>query len=432
MARQQDPEHDLDPLLRQALRPSSVERTDACLDAETVAAWADGALRWDEVAAVEQHASDCARCRTVLAAVVRSDVDAPGPVRDAAASPLPWWRRWQLAWLVPITATATAVAVYIASPDAPAPTQPGLSSRVGMASDNATDKARAEAEAGLANVVPTEPAQASSETVSQSLRELPKTVTLGDANTTPATAAPAAAPAAADREAARGASALAVRVAPPAASGASAPVGGASSLALSAETIAAARSAAAPAAEERADKRTDAPAAPRLERAQAGGVSRDRPAQSDQLAAAEAARDALGTPLPLRENAADGRQRTAARLLPMSGSATAGQWRVTGTALERSTDGRTWTLVSLPNGVDASQLSAAGAASAQTVWLVGRGGLVLHASEDAPSLRRATPPVAADLVGVEARSGSAATVVTADGRRFDTADGGATWALAAP
>mgnify|MGYP006337676347 CR=1 FL=1 len=72
MARQQEPEHDLDPLLRQVLRPSSAGLTGTCVNAETLAAWADGTLRRDEVDLVEQHAADCARCRAMLAAFVLS------------------------------------------------------------------------------------------------------------------------------------------------------------------------------------------------------------------------------------------------------------------------------------------------------------------------------------------------------------------------
>ena len=43
-----------------------------CIDAETLAAWSDGALSVGEAAEVELHLSNCARCQAVLAAFVRT------------------------------------------------------------------------------------------------------------------------------------------------------------------------------------------------------------------------------------------------------------------------------------------------------------------------------------------------------------------------
>ena len=43
-----------------------------CLDADTLAAWADNALGAAELAAAEAHAADCARCQAMLAAMARS------------------------------------------------------------------------------------------------------------------------------------------------------------------------------------------------------------------------------------------------------------------------------------------------------------------------------------------------------------------------
>src|SRR5512138_325541 len=51
--------------------------TDACLDAETLAAWADGALDAGALAAAEAHAADCARCQAMLAAMARTAPLAP-------------------------------------------------------------------------------------------------------------------------------------------------------------------------------------------------------------------------------------------------------------------------------------------------------------------------------------------------------------------
>ena len=85
----------------------------ACLDAETLAAWADEALDAGERSRVEAHAADCARCQAMLAAMVRT-------MAEPAAAKAPW-RMPGLAWLVPLTAAA-AVAIWIAVPN-PSPRQ---------------------------------------------------------------------------------------------------------------------------------------------------------------------------------------------------------------------------------------------------------------------------------------------------------------------
>ena len=83
---------------------------DACLDTETVAAWADDALDASERATAEAHAADCGRCQALLTAMIRT---APPAV---AAAPV-WWRMPSLGWLVPLTAAATAVVIWVAVPN---------------------------------------------------------------------------------------------------------------------------------------------------------------------------------------------------------------------------------------------------------------------------------------------------------------------------
>lgn len=94
--------------------------TDPCLDAEVLAAWADGALDARVAAEVEAHASECARCQAMLAAFVRTE---PATAPAAALVPwaLPWWQSFRLRWLVPVAAAATALAIWVAVPTAPAP-----------------------------------------------------------------------------------------------------------------------------------------------------------------------------------------------------------------------------------------------------------------------------------------------------------------------
>jgi hypothetical protein len=89
----------------------SAAPTDACLDAETLAAWADGGLDAKASAAVELHASNCQRCTAVLATMART---AP------AASPAHAWTPARVVrWLVPMMGAATAIAIWIAVPDRP-------------------------------------------------------------------------------------------------------------------------------------------------------------------------------------------------------------------------------------------------------------------------------------------------------------------------
>lgn len=91
---------------------------DQHLDAERLAAFADGTLTRAERAALEAHAADCADCLQLLAAMARTE-----PPLARAGWRLPAWR-----WAVPIAAAATAVALWInvaprrATDDAQAPT----------------------------------------------------------------------------------------------------------------------------------------------------------------------------------------------------------------------------------------------------------------------------------------------------------------------
>lgn len=79
-----------------------------CLDAETLAAWADGALNAKELAAAEIHASNCSRCMALLAALERTAPALPVESRSRGV----WFR-----WLVPLTAAATAIAIWVAIPE---------------------------------------------------------------------------------------------------------------------------------------------------------------------------------------------------------------------------------------------------------------------------------------------------------------------------
>ena len=84
------------------------EPSGVCLDADTLAAWADHALSAGELAAAQSHVSTCARCLALLATIERTTPIAPEPERRAG-------RAW-LGWLVPLTAAATALAIWVLIP----------------------------------------------------------------------------------------------------------------------------------------------------------------------------------------------------------------------------------------------------------------------------------------------------------------------------
>ena len=79
-----------------------------CLDGETLAAWSSGSLRASEAAKVEEHLSNCERCQSMLATFVRIE---PPPAASESV-----WRRWHLAWVVPVAAAATVTAIWVAIP----------------------------------------------------------------------------------------------------------------------------------------------------------------------------------------------------------------------------------------------------------------------------------------------------------------------------
>jgi len=107
----QKPDRDatIDRLLAGRATRSSGNSTDACFDADTLAAWADGALDAGALAAAEAHAADCARCQAMLAAMARTAPLAP------AQAVAPWWKP-AFRWLVPLTAAAAAVLVWTIVP----------------------------------------------------------------------------------------------------------------------------------------------------------------------------------------------------------------------------------------------------------------------------------------------------------------------------
>jgi hypothetical protein len=100
-------------------------------------------------------------------------------------------------------------------------------------------------------------------------------------------------------------------------------------------------------------------------------------------------------------------------------------WQIPEQGLLKSENGgATWRPVDLP--VASARVVFIAAPSAQVCWLVGRGGLILLTADGA-HWQTVAPPAGADFVRVAAENASFATVSTAEGRRFQTSDGGKHW-----
>ena len=94
-------------LLRETLR-DRLEPSSDCLDADVLAAWADGTLSRGDRARLQSHAASCARCQAMLAAMARTA--APPAARK-------WWQATTVRWLVPLATVSTlAVVVWLNVP----------------------------------------------------------------------------------------------------------------------------------------------------------------------------------------------------------------------------------------------------------------------------------------------------------------------------
>jgi hypothetical protein len=132
-----DRDQAIDRLLRHSLNAPVPETTASCLDPETLAAWAEGGLSGRELEMAQSHVADCARCQNILAVLVHG-------AREVTTVPVktPWAAqgrtRW-LAWVVPLTAAAAAVTIWVAVPRGPAREQPSASGQTQLADRKAPE-----------------------------------------------------------------------------------------------------------------------------------------------------------------------------------------------------------------------------------------------------------------------------------------------------
>ena len=375
-----------------------------CLDAETLAAWMDHQLGGPALARAEAHAAGCGHCQALLSAMART-ADAGAEAHPGAGAPRS--RGWRiLPWAVPLAAAATAAGLYLAvgplanqsvrtpavtihqpaaagkDADLQPPAAPGESApAVGGSARNRERKAEVDS-----RVRADQPATRAEERPGRDLIPAPA----DEQEKFRAQAANAAA------ELAQAQLADAVVPAP-------------------------------------------LPRVGEIPRSAAQPVS-ERPAQTPPRPPAVA-------PQPSAPASAQATQRQEARsaipVTEMQKSAFASQarvdiftpdpairWRIVGgTVVQFTSDqGKTWTAQDVR---PASGLTAGTAPSATVCWIVGRAGTVLR-TIDGRTWHRVSFPEPADLVTIVARSAEIATVTTADGRTFTTADGGKTWGPLVP
>lgn len=386
----------MEALLRMALTGEHRPPSSACLDAEVLAAWADGGLAEPERAAAEAHAAGCAQCQAMMASMVRS-LPAEAAI-DAARSPL---RRWMM-FLTPAMAGAVAVVVWIAV---------GRNADRQLATPIASTPAATTADRSVAAPpaeLPAEPAPPSSAATPQQapkasarrvdelrkapspevLRETVQVASERDRAAVVVTTDPANRMEVKDRK-----TEFATATPPPAA---------AEPLPRAAD----ARGYIPP--QQQANQSPNQQANQQAQGMLDARIAAGRGGREEtQLVAAQAARSFLSPQTIVAPNGVT-------------------RWRVGGgSRIEHSADsGQTWaTQYDAGAGVS---LVAGTAVSATVAWIVGRDGVVF-VTADGRTWTRTAVPGTPDLTAVTAADALAATVLTADGRRFTTADGGRTW-----
>jgi hypothetical protein len=427
---------EMDQLLRATLTPTLHGRSEACPDAALLAAFEESSLSESERAGLESHFAICHRCQEALASFARTAPLATEPV----AARRSWLRTGHLRWLIPVVA-ASGLVLYIAARPVvapsflPVPSAPQASRDSSVAS--VTDQL----------AVNRTPEPASGTVLSQPSGQ--------------ASGGGVAAPAAVPVESAKPASPL-------------------PAFAATDRTAAADRARDAKSTSEIIDPSAPAPAAVRADTesrlaANMGGGQPPRPQVGAGVEAPQqkpqggVPAEAVSPTTPSQVPSGRVPTNAAAGLAPVTPAAAPGgremamvqgtdavgearaasvrkmafkepvlpfviaspgtetRWRLEpGGGISRSTDaGANWRR-QLPAG--STELFAASSPSSVVCWAAGRAGVVLL-TVDGERWQPRPFPFRIDLVAVEASSPLDASVVARDGRRFITADGGATWVV---
>jgi len=379
-----------------------------CLDAETLAAWADGGLDRQQAALTEVHLSNCGHCQALLAALTQALP--PSVSRDRDGTRALW--RW---WPVPATAAAAAVVLWVVIPQEQYLAPPEPSAEIAQSPGAASAGAGAAPPAAL--LTPETPRPETPAVV-----ERPPTIEVRadapapavTAATIPATSKPASTPPTQAPPAAVVAPPQVAVVSPPQVAVVSPP-----QVAVVAPPRVAENKAATAVAERAAStdarRETVAPKPTATPTRTARAVeAAPAPTAVPTAASPPAAAAPPAAPAPLRA-AGPGQVLSPDPLV---------RWRFSADGLEYSINGGgIWDQVS---GAIGPFVTAGSAPSATVCWLVARGGGVF-VTGDGRNFFRARFPEITNLVGVTATSRTAAIVTAEDGRTFATADGGVTW-----
>lgn len=345
----------LERLFRQSLTTKPAVAAETCLDAEAIAAWLDQGLSGAALQHAEAHISGCGRCQAVVGAVVRT-----APQVAAHSEPR---RRW-LGWLIPLTAAAAALVVWVAVPRESAVPPEQMSARV--------DQARVSPPEPMATspLIPSEVPAASPPPAPSPPQGFGSTSAPGVDT---------------DRRVASQDETVSPRLAPRAKA-----VDSAAAAGVGADT-----------AEARAEPRESAAVSggsPIVD-----GVSRNSVSETAVSSAALAPAAPQIVASPDREV----------------------QWRLIGTStIQRSGDaGRSWAPVFSDPAIT---LMSGSAASTTVCWFVGRAGSVVR-SIDGRTFARVSFPNALHLASIRVTDALTATATTVTGQSFTTTDGGATW-----
>ena len=436
-----DRDRALERLLRTSATGALGAASEACIDAETLGAWAEGTLDSVALRRVEDHLSSCARCQAMAATFARTTPDGASAAPTARRP----WARWWLPAAASLAAAATVL--WFALPRGAFPTTPAAPAMTMARNEPA----------------PAPPAMPTAE-VPEARAASPR----AEGAPEPAmSSAGAAAPTASMRD--EGAAARPSPSSPAAAKSVAAPtpdrrLGGAAQNNIQMDSIEALPAPAAAGAPAREPARTEpvapppsaSPPATAPAPSEVVNVAAEAPlirAQSGERSFAVSSTQVENLPVshgnfagltavapgaaPIAEFAARSPSVDAARPdeagAPTSGrlagtaTATSTRWQILrdGTVLRSTTGGTTWDVIA----VDRTLQVVAGAAPSPLVcWLVGPKGVVLLTT-DARHFEQLTFPDAVDLTAVRATSERSATVSAADGRAFTTADGGASWRL---
>ena len=388
-------------LMRDALAPGDLSACADCPETEVLAAYADRGLTSVQVEHWEQHFASCRRCQKMLALLAASAEEPVGqglpdtavaePVRPVARPKpaIPWFWRWTRLALVPaVGAVAAAMIWFVLRPTTPnvpsiaenrvAPTAP-LSDQTAIPRVPPPQPPRLEDSRAPADVAPSrqpEPAR-------DSLR-----AKQGERQEDVATLAPPAAP-----------------TQPPSAildsAAANEPSGGKETLSAQAG---------------QAQATTDT-----------FSTAKALPAEREAKMKTSSSEQARKPAVPGASNRVAGLSAAPTQPATFGPNDRSVLWRAgTGGHIEHSTDqGRTWQAQTSNVSTD---LLAGAAVSREAAWVVGRAGVILRTTDGA-SWQRVAPPngLALDWTSVGTTDALHVTIVSADQRRFATADGGRTW-----